>query len=60
MVLAGSRDDLAASLDDSKNEVFDSAGSNVKVESMQGYQTSDHKMSAQGKFLMLSECFSDV
>lgn len=53
MLLAGSRDDLGASLDDSKHEVFDNAWSNVKVETMQDYQTSDNKLNAQGKFLML-------
>lgn len=71
VVLAGSRDDLAASHDDSKHEVFDNAKggytsyseglsderqiyswSNAKVEAMQDYQTSDHKLNAEGKFFM--------
>ncbi|KAH6778792.1 hypothetical protein C2S52_010029 [Perilla frutescens var. hirtella] len=62
----GSRDDLAASLDDSKHEVYDNAKggyssyseglsdekhthswSNAKVETMQDYQTSDHKLNAE-------------
>ncbi|XP_057785795.1 protein ESSENTIAL FOR POTEXVIRUS ACCUMULATION 1 isoform X2 [Salvia miltiorrhiza] len=62
----GSRDDLAASHDDSKHEVFDNAKggytsyseglsderqiyswSNAKVEAMQDYQTSDHKLHAE-------------
>lgn len=66
-LLAGSRDDLAVSLDDSKHEVFDNAKggyseglsdekqiyswSNAKGETMQDYQTSDHKLNAEGKFL---------
>ena len=53
--LAGSRDDLAASHGDSEGlsderQIY--SRSNAKVEAMQDYQSSDHKLNAEGKFTM--------